>query len=87
MSPVYAEPGKPTQNGYIERLNRTFREDVLDAFMFTSIHQFNIISEKWQDDYNDYHPHQSLKYKSPREFAARVFNSFNNENLKVIFHH
>ncbi|MBK9043715.1 MAG: transposase [Saprospiraceae bacterium] len=35
--------------------------------MFTSIHQFNIISEKWQDDYNDYHPHQSLKYKSPRE--------------------
>ena len=44
VTPVYAEPGKPTQNGYIERLNRTFREDVLDAYMFTSINQFNILS-------------------------------------------
>lgn len=85
VTPVYAEPGKPTQNGYIERLNRTFREDVLDAYMFTSIHQFNIISEKWKDDYNEYHPHQSLEHKSPREFAARVFNSFNNEKSKRDF--
>jgi putative transposase len=77
--PVYAEPGKPMQNGYIERLNRTFREDILDAYMFSSVHQFNIISEKWKDDYNDYHPHKSLGNKSPREFANRVFNSFNNE--------
>lgn len=76
---VYAEPGKPMQNGYIERLNRTFREDVLDAYIFTSIHQFNVIAEKWKDDYNDYHPHKSLGNKSPREYATRVFDSFNNE--------
>ncbi|MBK6784794.1 MAG: transposase [Saprospiraceae bacterium] len=69
----------------MERLNRTFREDVLDAFMFTSIHQFNIISEKWQDDYNDYHPHQSLKYRVRENLQPEFFNSFNNENLKVIF--
>lgn len=79
VTPVYAEPGKPTQNGYIERFNRTFREDVLDAYIFTSIHEFNIISEKWKDDYNEYHPHQSLANKSPKEYAPRVFNNFNNE--------
>ncbi|MBK8622482.1 MAG: IS3 family transposase [Saprospiraceae bacterium] len=79
VTPVYAEPGKPTQNGYIERLNRTFREDVLDAYMFNSINQFNIISEKWKNDYNEYHPHQSLGHMSPKEYAPRVFNSFNNE--------
>lgn len=79
VTPVYAEPGKPTQNGYIERLNRTIREDVLDAYMFNSINQFNIISEKWKNDYNEYHPHQSLGHMSPKEYAPRVFNSFNNE--------
>jgi putative transposase len=85
VTPVYAEPGKPTQNGYIERLNRTFREDVLDAYMFTSVKQFNLIAEKWKDDYNDYHPHQSLEHMSPREYAPRVFNNFNNEKSKKDF--
>jgi putative transposase len=68
---VYTEPGKPMQNGYIERLNRTFREDVLDAYQFESITQFNIIVEKWQSDYNENHPHQSLQNKSPKEYAQR----------------
>jgi putative transposase len=71
VTPVYTEPGNPMQNGYIERLNRTFREDVLDAYEFTSINQFNIIAEKWQGDYNRNHPHQSLGNKSPEEFGLR----------------
>ena len=41
---VYSEPGKPMQNGYIERFNRTFREDVLDAYLLSSLKQFQIIS-------------------------------------------
>ncbi len=71
IQPVYTEPGNPMQNGYIERLNRTFREDVLDAYEFDSVSQFNIIAEKWQEDYNNNHPHKSLENKSPREYAQR----------------
>ena len=68
---VYAEPGRPMQNGYVERFNRTFREDVLDAYLFSSISQFNLLAEEWSNDYNNYHPHKSLADKSPREYRIR----------------
>jgi len=71
VQPVYSRPGKPMENGYVERFNRTFREDILDAYLFSSIGQFNIVADKWREDYNNYHPHKSLKHKSPREFAQR----------------
>ena len=71
IEPVYAEPGKPMQNRYVERFNRTFREDVLDAYLFTSLSQYNMIAEKWTDDFNQYHPHDALGKNSPREFAPR----------------
>jgi len=69
---VYSEPGKPMQNGYVERFNRTFREDVLDAYLFSSIKQFQIVADKIMDDYNDNHPHESLGGQSPREFGQRL---------------
>ena len=62
------KPGTPTQNAYIERFNRHFREDVLDAYIFGSLSQVNIICGKWKDDYNDHHPHKPLGKISPRVF-------------------
>ncbi|HKK88678.1 MAG TPA: IS3 family transposase [Saprospiraceae bacterium] len=69
---VYSEPGKPMQNGYVERFNRTFREDVLDAYLFNSISQVNVIAEKWKEEYNNKHPHKSLGRMSPREYRKRT---------------
>jgi len=65
ISIKYIQPGKPMQNGYIERLNRTFREDVLDAYQFETLEELRMLSDEWQYNYNHYHPHKSLKRKTP----------------------
>ena len=71
ITPVYIEPGKPMQNGYIERFNRTFREDVLDAYMFSSYTDFNRLGQDWRMDYNA-PPHKGLGYKTPKQYALRA---------------
>jgi putative transposase len=72
---VYSEPGKPMQNGYVERFNRTFREDVLDIYMFSSLRQFQVVADKIMEDYNDNHPHESLGGQSPREYGKRSYQT------------
>ena len=68
---IYSEPGRPMQNGYIERFNRTFREDVLDLNLFMNLEQFNVLADVFKEDYNQNHPHKSLQRKSPIEYAKR----------------
>jgi len=61
----YTQPGKPMQNGYIERFNRTFRENILDAYLFEDIVQVQILADEWMDDYNYNRPHESLGGVTP----------------------
>lgn len=61
----YIKPGKPAQNAYIERLNRTFREDVLDAHLFKSLQEVNALAFDRQLEYNKNHPNKSLNGPSP----------------------
>jgi putative transposase len=70
----YIQPGKPMQNGYVERLNRTYREDVLDAYLFESLEQVRILSDEWMDNYNRLHPHQALAGMAPAVFAKTIEN-------------
>jgi putative transposase len=48
----YIEPGEPNQNAYIERFNRTFRTEVLDAYLFNSVEQVQAIADDWRYQYN-----------------------------------
>jgi putative transposase len=66
---LYIQPGKPAQNGYIDRFNRTYREEILDANLFNSINEAQGITDKWLKDYNANRPHESLGNKSPIEFS------------------
>lgn len=62
----YIQPGKPVQNAFIERFNRLFREDVLDAYLFENIHQVRTLAGEFLHDYNEKHPHEALGGVSPR---------------------
>ncbi len=65
----FIQPGKPAQNGYVERFNRTYREDVLDMNLFNNLREVKQITRKWLVSYNTERPHQSLAGLPPVQFA------------------
>lgn len=68
---IHIQPGKPAQNAYIERFNRTFCEDVLDAYLFDNLEEVRAITERWLEDYNTIRPHEALQGLSPHQFAIQ----------------
>jgi putative transposase len=67
-SPI--QNGKPQQNAIVERFNKTYREDVLDAYLFDSISHAQQLTDDWVKEYNTDRPHQALNYLTPEEYAA-----------------
>ena len=69
----WIEPGKPTQNAYIERFNGTFRREVLNANMFRSLAQVRRTVDEWLVEYNTERPHQALKFMTPVEYRQAAW--------------
>ena len=68
----FIEPGKPTQNAFVESLNGKFRENCLNLHWFRSLKEACHIIEQWRYHYNHERPHSSLNYLTPVAFASKV---------------
>ena len=65
------QPGKPTQNAYIESFNGKFRDECLNEHWFATLAEARALIAAWRRDYNEQRPHSSLGYLTPVEFAGR----------------
>ena len=65
----FIQPGKPTQNAYIESFNGRLRDECLNVNWFTSLSDARRKIEAWRQDYNEQRPHSSLNYLPPAKFA------------------
>ena len=68
---VHIQPGKPTQNSFIESFNGRFRDECLNAHWFENLADARRKIEAWRVDYNQTRPHSSLAYRTPAEFARQ----------------
>lgn len=70
----YIQPGKPTQNAFIERFNGKLREECLNENWFLTLQDARDKIETWRIDYNSYRPHRSLGQLTPNEFIEKLKN-------------
>ena len=64
----HIEAGKPNQNAFIERFNRTFREDVRDQHLFSNLDEVRETTHWWMIAYNESRPHDALNGATPHEY-------------------
>lgn len=64
----FIQPGRPMQNGFIERFNGSYRNGVLDMYVFRTLSEVRHQTELWLRDYNEQIPHESLNDMTPVEY-------------------
>jgi putative transposase len=68
----YIQPGKPNQNAFIERFNRSYRNEVLNGWVFESLDQVREITHDWLTSYNEERPHDALGNLPPTLFREQL---------------
>ncbi len=68
----FIQPGKPTQNAFVESLNGKFRNECLNQHWFRTLEEARFEIDQWREHYNTIRPHSSLGYMPPVEFARKA---------------
>jgi putative transposase len=67
----FIQPGKPMQNGFCERFNGIYRNEVLDSYEFASLAEAKLITSAWMSEYNNERPHTRLGGLTPNEYERK----------------
>ena len=68
----FIEPGKPSQNAFIESFNGRLRDECLNEHVFSSLPEARTVVENWRQHFNAKRPHGSLGWLTPNEFRAKI---------------
>ena len=71
-APDFIQPGKPTQNAFVEGFNGKFRDSCLTRHWFRGLADVRRIVDDWRHHYNHERPHSSLGYSTPAECAKQA---------------
>jgi putative transposase len=78
----YIQHGKPLQNAFVERFNRTYREEVLDAYGFASVDEVQRLTDDWHCRYNEIRPDEALGRIPPLSYVPRQLPGHQSSNLR-----
>lgn len=67
---LYIQPGKPQQNAYVERYNRTVRYDWLGQYLFDTLEEVREFATRWLWHYNHERPNMALGGITPNQRLA-----------------
>lgn len=65
----FIPPGQPWHNGFIESFHNRLRDELLEQDLFDNVTHLEKCLTQWSHRYNTYHPHSSLGYIPPKEYA------------------
>src|SRR5207237_4288273 len=69
---VHIQPGKPTQNAYVESFHGRLRDECLNVSWFWNLLDARKKIAAWRTEYNCHRPHSALGYLTPEEFAVKA---------------
>lgn len=69
---AFIQPGKPTQNAFVERFHGSIRRELLDAYVFRTLDEVRAWAREWTHDYNHNRPHKSLGYAAPNDLLSNA---------------
>lgn len=71
VKPLYIEPGRPWENGYIESFHDKLHDELLNRELFDTLYEDKVLLAQWRRQYNTVRPHSALRYRpSAREAFA-----------------